>query len=96
MYNSMSMPEFDELHRKKKKINILDVRESDEFRRGHIPGAQSVPLSHFPVELEKEQSYYIVCQSGSRSAVAAQYLAAQGHDVTNLIGGMSTWRGDIE
>lgn len=96
MFNSISMPEFDELYRKNKDIQVIDVREDDEFASGHIPGAKSVPLSQFPTELDKDKSYYVVCQSGGRSSMACQYLAQNGYDVTNVMGGMSAWRGERE
>ncbi|WP_028273993.1 rhodanese-like domain-containing protein [Atopococcus tabaci] len=96
MFNSISMPEFDELYRKNKDIHIIDVREDDEFASGHIPGATSVPLSQFPTELDKDKSYYVICHSGGRSSLACQQLAQNGYDVTNVMGGMSAWRGETE
>lgn len=96
MFNSISMPEFDERYRKNKDIHIIDVREDDEFESGHIPGAKSLPLSQFPMELDKDKSYYVVCQSGGRSSMACQLLAQNGYDVTNVMGGMSAWRGETK
>lgn len=100
MYQSISMPEFDQLYRKNPDIKILDVREDDEYRlAGHIPGAQSLPLSSFPEgiqNLAKDQSYYVVCQSGGRSSMASSFLGKQGYQVTNVMGGMSAWRGERE
>lgn len=95
MYNSISMPEFDQLYRKNSELAIMDVREPVEYKNGHIPGAQSNPLSNFQAPLEKEKKYYVLCQSGGRSATACQYLAQNGYDVVNVMGGMSTWRGDL-
>ncbi|MDE1549406.1 rhodanese-like domain-containing protein [Jeotgalibaca caeni] len=94
MYHSISMPEFDVMYRRNRDLNILDVREEDEYKRGHIPGAKSIPLSDFPFELKKGNDYYVICQSGARSAAACQYLANNGYEVTNVIGGMSTWKGE--
>lgn len=100
MYQSVSMPEFDQLYRKNPGIKILDVREDDEYRLGgHIPGAQSLPLSGFPeatTDLSKEESYYVICQSGSRSSMACSFLGERGYKVTNVMGGMSAWRGERE
>ena len=98
MYQSTSIPEFEQ-DRKKKAFNIIDVREPDEFAAGHIPEAVNVPLSEFPKvteNLDKSKHYHVICQSGGRSAMASQNLSQLGYDVTNIMGGMSAWRGDIE
>lgn len=98
MYQSTSIPEFEQ-DRKKKDFTILDVREPDEFAAGHIPEAINVPLSEFPKAtegLDKSKHYHVICQSGGRSAMASQQLSQSGYDVTNIMGGMSAWRGDIE
>ena len=53
---------------------VLDVRESEEYAAGHLPGARLLPLGVLPVrmhELTKDQPVYVVCQSGGRSAQAA-------------------------
>ena len=97
MYQSMMIPEFEQLV-KKRGVAILDVRETDEFQLGHIDGAVNVPLSAFPeaVEgLDKDAEYYVICHSGSRSQMACQFLGDKGFITTNIMGGMSAWRGDI-
>lgn len=99
MYNSISPNEMDQLYRKKTNIKILDVREPDEYAAGHIPGAISMPLSSFADDmkkLERAQHYHVICYSGSRSSMACQHLGNSGFQTTNVIGGMSAWRGDME
>lgn len=74
--------------------HVLDVREPHEYAAGHVPGARLVPLSTVPDvahELPVGQPIYVICQSGSRSRVAAQHLARIGHDVRSVIGGTSSW-----
>jgi rhodanese-related sulfurtransferase len=44
-------------------------------------------------ELDPSQRYAVVCASGSRSQSAAAWLAEQGYQVANLVGGMSLWIG---
>lgn len=81
------------------RLNIIDVREVDEYQSGHIPGSQNVPLSllEFRVnELSKDTPYIIVCLAGGRSAQATMFLASRGYDVTNMTGGMKEWTGEIE
>lgn len=73
---------------------VLDVRQPEEFRAGHIAGARLIPLGELPVrmkELPRESELIVVCQSGSRSSSAAQQLHAQGYRVFNLRGGMTAW-----
>lgn len=97
MFNSVMMMEFEQLLRKGT-LNILDVREDDEFESGHIEGAQHIPLGEIPTSLEKldkSKEYHVVCFSGSRSAMASKYLAQNGFKVVNVMGGMSAYRGDV-
>ena len=82
-----------------KTLNLIDVREADEFAEGHLPGAINLPLSDFLErygELDKDKSYHIICQSGARSAQACAFLAGEGYDVINVAGGTSAWLGDLE
>ena len=82
-----------------KTLNLIDVREADEFAAGHLPGAINLPLSDFLErygELDKDKSYHIICQSGARSAQACAFLAGEGYDVINVAGGTSAWLGDLE
>ena len=98
MFKSMGMPEFYQ-EAKRNKLEIIDVRESFEFEMGHIPGSISLPLSELGntfETLKKETRYYLICQSGSRSGVAGEFLGMQGYDVTNILGGIGAWPGDIE
>ena len=79
---------------------VMDVREVDEFAEGHIIGAINVPLSEIQngerAGLDKDQTYVVVCRSGSRSQTASEILFDEGYDVINVSEGMSTWQGDVE
>lgn len=80
-------------------VNLVDVREADEFASGHLPGAINLPLSAFLErygELDKEKFYHIICRSGARSAQACAFLEEEGYDVTNVAGGTIAWMGDLE
>ena len=77
---------------------LIDVREKDEYQAGHIPGADNFPLSELGTtytNLDKNQSYYVVCQAGGRSARACEFLEAQGFDVINVTSGMNEWQGEV-
>ena len=73
---------------------VIDVRESREYRPGHVPGAQNVPLSLLPVrmnELPKDRPVYVICQAGGRSAQATVLMRAVGIDATSVAGGTGEW-----
>ena len=78
---------------------LLDVREQDEFKAGHIPRAVNFPLSKLDktdLPWEKTASIYVYCLAGTRSSRAVRYLQSQGYiNITN-IGGINRWRGKVE
>lgn len=91
--------ELQQILEQEKDINIIDVREVAEVATGKIKGSKNIPLGlvEFRMnELDKKQSYYIICHAGGRSAQATMFLDGQGYDVTNVAGGMSNWNGEIE
>jgi rhodanese-related sulfurtransferase len=76
---------------------LLDVREAAELAEGRIAGSTHIPLGQLPArtfELDRNRPVITVCRSGGRSSQAAQFLAGQGYDVTNLDGGMTRWTAD--
>ncbi|MFJ7981124.1 rhodanese-like domain-containing protein [Lysinibacillus xylanilyticus] len=80
-------------------INLVDVREVDEVESGHIPGIIHIPLGLLEFrmhELNKNESYVMVCRSGGRSGSATQFLESQGFDVSNMVGGMLAWSGEVK
>lgn len=78
-------------------LNIIDVREQDEFDEYNI-GATLIPLSTFQeryTELEslKHEELILHCRSGGRSGNAKKFLEANGYtQVKNLLGGMIAWQ----
>jgi rhodanese-related sulfurtransferase len=77
-------------------VILLDVREDDEWQRGHAPDAQHIPMSQVPSrlnEIDTEATLFVVCQAGGRSQRVAQYLAGNGYRPHNVVGGMLAWAG---
>ena len=71
---------------------LLDVREPEEWRIGHIATAVHIPLGDLrPESVPRDRVVVAVCRSGNRSGQAAVWLAAAGVDVRNLAGGMRAW-----
>ena len=79
-------------------LQLIDVREVDEFTAGHVSGAQNLPLSSLPEkyeQLDKQIPYHIICQKGGRSALACEFLEAKGYQVTNVEGGVEAFLGKL-
>ena len=75
-------------------IQVVDVREQEEYDALHLDGVTLLPLSELLdryTELDKAQAYYVICKSGGRSGRACQFLEEQGYDVTNVQGGMDAF-----
>ena len=79
---------------------VLDVRESEEWSEGHIPGAIHVPRGHLESRIEaavprRDEPIVIYCAGGTRSAFAAQQMQAMGYtDVVNMLGGFQQWKSE--
>jgi len=75
---------------------ILDVREPDEWRQVHIPGATLIPLRELAErsgEIPQDQEIVVVCRSGNRSAKGRDILREVGFtQVTSMAGGMMEWQ----
>jgi rhodanese-related sulfurtransferase len=73
---------------------IIDVRQPDEYRRGHIVGAKLIPLNQLSVrmkELPQNREIVCVCASGNRSGSATRILVKAGFKAVNMKGGMNSW-----
>lgn len=76
-------------------VQVVDVREPEEYARGHIPQAVLVPLGALldrPRDYLRRDSLLFVCAVGERSALACEMAAALGFTkVYNLEGGTEGW-----
>lgn len=74
---------------------IIDVREPREYRQGHIPQAELLPLYELltrPESVSRDRPIVLVCRSGRRSERAATALMRHGFEqVMILRGGMLAW-----
>ena len=76
---------------------LMDVREADEFRSGHIPGAINVPLSAVSqVALPKDKQLFVYCLRGTRSRRAVSRLTRMGYQNVKSIGGITSYKGPLE
>ena len=79
---------------------LLDVRTPQEYREGHIPGSQNVPLQQLDkveeVTENKDTVLYVYCRSGARSRQAVSLLRAMGYTNVHNIGGIAAYSGKVE
>jgi sulfur-carrier protein adenylyltransferase/sulfurtransferase len=80
-------------------VVLVDVRESEEWDAGHIPGAVHVPRGYLESRIEgavpdRSQRVVLYCASGQRSALAAHTLRELlGYeDVASMTGGITLWK----
>lgn len=77
---------------------VLDVRESAEYKAGHLLNAQLIPLGKLNERIGelakyKDKPVVVVCRSGNRSGTACVTLGKQGFtQAYNLTGGMMAWQ----
>ncbi len=80
-------------------VAIIDVRETEEFAAGHLPGAKHVPRSYLETRIEgvvsdRNAQIVLYCQSGNRSAYGARTLTEDlGYtNVSSMTGGITLWK----
>ena len=78
-------------------VTIIDVREEEEWRRGHLPGARHLCKGIIERDIEQavpEKATHLVlyCGGGFRSALAADNLQKMGYTrVESMDGGWRAW-----
>ncbi|HKJ57853.1 MAG TPA: rhodanese-like domain-containing protein [Halobacteriales archaeon] len=97
----------DELHARLENgaaVQVIDVRPEREFHRGHVPGAENVPITRFAravADHEWGDDIVVVCPHGESSLQAARLLEAyegvpEDARIANLSGGYRAWEYELE
>jgi len=80
-------------------VAVIDVRETEEFASGHLPGAKHVPRSYLETRIEgvvpdRSTQVILYCASGNRSAYGARTLTEElGYEhVRSMTGGITLWK----
>ncbi|HTA35047.1 MAG TPA: molybdopterin-synthase adenylyltransferase MoeB [Solirubrobacteraceae bacterium] len=80
-------------------VAIIDVRETEEYTAGHLPGAKHVPRSYLETRIEgvvpdRSSQVILYCASGNRSAYGARTLEQDlGYEhVRSMTGGITLWK----
>ncbi len=94
----LSVDEVQKLTTNNGKYLILDVREKEEYREGHLDGSVSIPRGFLEIRVESaipEKSTPIIayCAGGVRSLLAAKDMKEMGYqEVISMSGGYSAWK----
>lgn len=90
----------DEFRKGYRRAQLIDVREPQEYERGHILGARNIPMTQLKtrlIELRKDKPVYLYCQGISRSNRAANILRKNGYENLNVLdGGFRKWTGRVK
>jgi len=79
-------------------VTVLDVREKEEYRDGHLAGAISLPRGFLEMRVEetvpdKQAQIIAYCAGGTRSLIAARTLKEMGYtNVVSMTGGFTAWK----
>ncbi len=82
-------------------IQIIDVREPDEYRTARLPDSIHIPLGQIVnrmSEIDATRETVVHCKMGGRSAKAIEALRRAGFQgqLTNLKGGITAWSNDVD
>jgi len=83
-----------EASRRRDEFFLLDVREQDEWKAGHVPGSAHIPMSELgprQAELPNDRAILCICRSGNRSGMVVRALSEAGYTAENLDGGLQSW-----
>jgi rhodanese-related sulfurtransferase len=99
-YETLSPEELKERMARGDGLEIIDVREVEEYEIARIEGTRLLPLSRFPEwagTLNPESEIVFMCHHGIRSAQVCRYLAREGFGkLYNLAGGIDAWSCDVD
>ncbi len=79
---------------------LLDVRTTDEYKQGHIPGSINIPLDEIrKVDQrvpKKDTPLFVHCLGGGRSGRAVAQMKQMGYTNVKNIGGIGSYKGKVE
>ncbi len=80
---------------------LVDVRQPDEYAKGHIPGSVLIPLADIPARMDElpiDKDIFFYCRSGKRSRGAVILTGSRPYvagTLFNMVGGILAWNGHL-
>lgn len=103
LFSAMAAPDINEgvaEYSKTKGAVLIDVREPDEFAKGHIPGAVNLPLQQFmkitEIVPDKDTPIFAYCLVGGRTKRACTGFTKLGYTNVHNIGGINGYKGKLD
>ena len=83
---------------------LIDVRHEQDFRKGHLRGADNIPLEKIsdgsfgihPKLNSATCKLILYCQTGTGSLIAARKLDREGYDACSISGGIGDYKGQLD
>lgn len=99
-FNGGNMDQGVKDYKNTKNTILLDVRSEQEYKEGHVPGSQNIPLQLIDraesVIKDKDTPLFVYCYSGARSGQAVKMLKKMGYTDVKNIGGIAAYTGETE
>lgn len=84
-----------ELNIKMKNNIFIDLRIENKFRDYYIPGFINIPMDvfikNYKQKIKKENTVYLICETGEKSFEVAKTLILEGYKAINVFGGTIAW-----
>jgi adenylyltransferase/sulfurtransferase len=101
MIEEISAAELKKLQETEGDVQLIDVRQPDEYAFARIPGAKLIPLGEIVRrmdELDETRVAILQCKMGGRSAKAIEILRLAGYkgEMKNLRGGITSWSNEVD
>ncbi len=88
--------ELDHMLKSNENIIVVDVREAEDFAKGHIPGALNLPRERWDtlegMSRDRTQIFYCYTQTCHLAAEACVKFASRGYPVMEMEGGFAAWK----
>jgi rhodanese-related sulfurtransferase len=95
MNTQITVSELNERIARGERLQLVDVRASQEYAEGHIPGALHLPMEQAEArmdDLQHDAPVVLVCQSGRRAGMTCELLKSHHDNLLVLTGGTQAWR----
>ncbi|EJP6471523.1 rhodanese-like domain-containing protein [Clostridium sp. FAM 1755] len=99
--NTITPKEAKKMLSERNDIIVLDVRNENEYREGHIKGSKLMPVESLETDIEdevpdKNSTIFIYCNSGKKAKIGYDHLKELGYNNLYDLGGIEDWPYEIE